>query len=238
MQNVVLKPELRTPGGETVSIYFNEEWAGDLYLVYREGDTLTGTMQIDTGKVSDDDFEFIEEEVRIYVNHLNSALGVTNSSVVMVHGDISSVIEMEPMDAVDEDEEEDLDDREMILADFEDPDTYDYDGYESNVYSDDEVYHEVPFHLSLVYKKGEHTKYHLLDDDDYTLGVVSVDEIADNIAGRVELWDRLDEDETNDVARMLTREFSRGGSEKLSFTMNYQDEHVGDIHIETRDFLS
>jgi hypothetical protein len=236
MKNVVLKPELRTPGGETVGIYCNDEWAGDLYLVYREGDILTGTMQIDTSKVHENELDAVADEVRTYVEHLNAALGVQDSSVVMMYGDISSVVEMEPYHVAGEE----------VLVDTaieEEMDEDDYEDDEEGIYvSEQDLYDDVEptdseFHLSVAYKNGEHTKYHLHDDDHNTVGVISVDEIAENVSGRVEFWEMPDEDQTADVARMLAREFSDGETEQLSFTMNYQDQHLGDMHLEHRDFL-
>ncbi|MBL0387503.1 hypothetical protein JJB07_12650 [Tumebacillus sp. ITR2] len=271
MKQVVLKPELRTPGGETVSIYLNDNWAGDVYLVYREGDVLTGTIQIDTKSVSEDDMELVTEEVRTYIEHLNAALGVEDSSVVMVYGDISSMIEMEPfevlsvetvqeddeidayeenlefVDAFDEDEEEDCEDE-----DCEDEDVMEFDDLDigssiefADDDEDDEIFYETDadeddeaFHLSVAYRKGEHTKYHLHDDEHYTLGLVSVDEIGDNISGRVEFWERPDDEEANEVAKMLARTFGElGDAENISFTMNHADYHIGDMHLERRDFL-
>lgn len=225
MKNVVLKPELRTPGGETVSIYCDDEWAGDLYLVYREGDVLTGTIQIDTRKVGEHELDDVTDEVRTYVEHLNSALGVENSSVVMMYGDISSVVEMEPYHVAG--------DEETLLYEEADEDEFEDDVY----LQDEDMGEEGDYHLSVAYEDGEHTKYHLHDSDHNTLGMVSVDEIAENVSGRVEFWEQPEEDDTTEVARMLARTFSDGDTETLSFTLNYQDQHLGDMHLERRDFL-
>lgn len=243
MNKVVLKPELRTQGGETVSIYLNEDWAGDLYLVYREGEILTGTIQIDTQKVSENQLDVVEEEVRTYIEHLNSALGVQDSSVVMMYGDISSVVEMEPFDASVEIEEEDLlmaddEDETIYMEEEDDFEAYDAEedfegGYAAAYVTDDDEYGEDEHHLSVVYENGEHTKYHLHDADHATIGVVAVDEIGNNVSGRVEFWKEPSEDETSDVARMLARTFN--DSPKLSFTMNYEDQHIGDMHMEHQD---
>ena len=243
MKNVVLKPELRTPGGETVSIYCDGDWAGDLYLVYREGDVLTGTIQLDTSKVEETDLDQVTDEIRTYIEHLNAALSVESSSVVMMYGDISSVVEMEPFDAAN-DEDLDLlaDDDEVFESDDEailavDGDVYD-EVYNDVFEDEDEAFdEEEAYHLSVVYQKGAHTKYHLHDEDHQTFGVVSVDEIGNNVSGRVEFWEEPDQEETNEVARMLARTFSDGETEHLSFTMNCGPEHLGDMHLERHDLF-
>lgn len=256
MKQVVLKPELRTPGGESISVYYDNEWAGDVYLVYREGDVLTGTIQIDTNKVSEEELEFITDEIRTYIEHLNAALNIEDSSVVMMYGDISSVIEMEPFEVVSvETMHEDPDDLDVYDEDLEFLDALDEDEDEEEIecaelegdglafveeeHELDDYYDEDSmFHLSVAYRKGEHTKYHLHDDGHHTLGIVSVDEIGDNVSGRVEFWERPDEDEANDVAKMLARTFGElGEADSISFTMNHADYHIGDMHLERRDFL-
>jgi hypothetical protein len=250
MKNVVLKPELRTPGGETVSIYCDDDWAGDLYLVYREGDVLTGTIQLDTSKVDENDLDQVTDEIRTYIEHLNAALNVESSSVVMMYGDISSVVEMEPFEAAADPEDVDLellaDDDELIMA--ADDDEYDdenvlavdddvYDEVYSEVFDDEGYDEDEAYHLSVIYQEGTHTKYHLHDEDHQTFGVVAVDEIGNNVSGRVEFWEEPDQEETNEVARMLARTFSDGETESLSFTLNCGPEHLGDMHLEKHDLF-
>lgn len=253
MKQVVLKPELRTLGGETVSLYLGDEWAGDLYLVYREGDVLTGTIQIDTGVVSEEEMEVVATEVRTYIEHLNVALGVEDSSVVLVYGDISSMVEMEPFEVVSvetvQDEEfqehveyavDDVRDDERDFFEIGDvglTSNLEFVDEEDDTYDTDEE-EEGEFHLSVAYRHGEHTKYHLHDDEHHTLGVVSVDEIGNNVSGRVEFWKRPDDEEANEIAKMLVRTFGEyGEAEHISFTMNHADLHIGDMHVERRDFL-
>ncbi|ASS74607.1 hypothetical protein CIG75_06245 [Tumebacillus algifaecis] len=246
--DVVMKPELRTNGGETTSIYYNGEWAGDLYLVFREGDSLTGTMQIDTRRVGENELEYVTDEVRIYVQHLSSALNVQDSSVVMMYGDISTVVEMEAMDMLSEDGTEMLLVEEDEMYEEDDFDMVDEEDCEIEMYADDiddeeDLEHYAasefePFHLSVVFQDGEHTKYQLHDDEHRAFGLVSVDEIGTNVSGRVDFWSDVDEEETTDVARILAREFSETDAENISFTMNYQDQHLGDFHLECRDLMT
>jgi hypothetical protein len=215
--HVTLKPELRTTGGETVSIYLDGNWAGDVYLIYRENDMLSGTVQIDTGKVPEHRLDRVLDEVRTYIQHLTSALRIENGSVVLMYGDIERVLEMGPQDIVD-DTVEDAPDL-----------TYDPDyQYESE---------DPDYYLSVVSDEGEHVKYHLHNEHDNVIGVVAVDEIGDTVSGRVDFWVKPDKEETNEVAQLLTREFANDTIENLSFTMNYEDIHVGDMHLERHDMI-
>ncbi|BCJ88106.1 hypothetical protein [Effusibacillus dendaii] len=215
MTVVSLKPELRTAGGETVSIYCNEDWVGDVYLVYREGDLLTGTVQIDTGKVNERNLEYVLDEVRTYISHLTAALKISTSSVVMMYGDIEQILEMEPMNVMDPDPNyHDVDVNSTYETDFESND------------GDDE------YHLSLISDEGEHVKYHLRDDFNNVIGMVSVDEVDDTISGRVDFWVEPDKNEAEEVAEMLFETFKDGSISQITFTMNYEDQHVADMYLE------
>jgi hypothetical protein len=214
--HVTLKPELRTPGGETVSIYLDGEWAGDVYLIYREQDLLSGTIQIDTGKVPEHLLDQVLDEVRTYIQHLTSALRIENGSVVLMYGDIERVLEMAPQDIVDDTS----DDLELT----HDPD-YRYEAEDHDYY------------LTVLSDEGDHVKYHLHNERDNVIGVVAVDEIGDTVSGRVEFWVKPDKRETNEVAQLLAQEFANGSVENVSFTMNYEDKHIGDMHLERHDIL-
>lgn len=227
MTVISLKPELRTSGGETVSIYCDNDWAGDVYLVYREGDMLTGTVQIDTGKVSERNLDYVMDEVRTYISHLTAALGIATSSVVMMYGDIEQILQMEPQDIV---AEEDI---EGIYDDDLEADENEY--AETVMMEEDEALDE--YSLDLIEADGEHAKYHLLDDFNNVIGLVAVDEIEDSVSGRVDFWVEPDKDEPEEVAGMLFQIFEDDHVNSISFTMNYEDSHIGDMHLERRDYM-
>lgn len=228
MTVVSLKPELRTNGGETVSIYCDGDWAGDVYLVYREGDLLTGTVQIDTGKVSERNLEYVMDEVRTYISHLSAALNITTSSVVMMHGDIEQILEIEPVEAtVPGDEILDGTYETEWYADDSD------DEMEMTEYVDEEM---EDYHLSLLEHEGEHVKYQLHDDFHNVIGTVSVDEIGDTVSGRVDFWVEPDKDEPQEVAEMLFDTFKDETVNQISFTMNFEDQHIADMYLEHHDY--
>jgi hypothetical protein len=107
MVRIDLLPELRTSGGEAVSIYRDGDWIGDMYLIYRENDLLTGSIHLDEMFVTEDDVREISSELRGYLVNLASALNVADSNINVIHGqyalleDYESPIEAENY-AVDE----------------------------------------------------------------------------------------------------------------------------------------
>ena len=89
-----LRPEMRTDGGEMVTIYRDDEWVGDAYFVYREGDLLTGTIQLDSVMVNSADYSPIVEAARTYAEDLADALAVEEALVASTLGDVKTVLDV------------------------------------------------------------------------------------------------------------------------------------------------
>jgi len=224
MESITFKPELRTHGGESTGIYAGKDWVGDLLMLYREGDLLTGTVQIDTGRIRDGETEPILEQVNTYISHLSAALGVKQTNVSLIYGDIESVLEGDPSGV-------DLDGTYNPEYDYEEDDAI----YTSE--SEDETHVDTfdSYGLRLASKEGNHSKYHLVDEREHVIGLVSVDERPAHISGRVDFWVEPDSHEPDDVAKVLVNKFGDLDSKLLSFTMTYDDQHLGDIHVEQHD---
>jgi hypothetical protein len=96
LARIELLPELRTSGGEAVSIYLDGDWIGDMYLIYRENDLMTGSIHLDEMFISDDEVIEISNELRGYLVNLASALNVADSNINVIHGQYSLLEDYEP----------------------------------------------------------------------------------------------------------------------------------------------
>lgn len=239
---VTIKPEIRTTGGETTGLFHGDQWIGDLYLVYREGDVLTGTAQIDTRRVSEKEVEDVFEEVTHYVRHLSAALDIEDSSVVCMYGDIEKILELGPIN------------QDTRIYEEEEEEIYDFTNQEDE---DEILRQEAPsiprmksgqvyatpisetsgYHLTISNERNTHGDYFLHDDCDNQIGLVTVDHIGKTVSGRVEFWVEPDKGETNEVARLLSKEFADGDVDQITFTMNWHDQHLGDMHLEKHSVL-
>lgn len=261
--NVVLRPELRTSGGECLGIFLEHRWVGDVYLVYRENHLLTGTIQLDAGKLAEDQMEPVVRHVQEYISGVAGALNIDDATIVMMYGDVDPVLEG-PETAV-QSRSHDVHSA-ASAGDGPEDEQYGDEGPEHEMDESGDVYQmsplredrrgtttapqgEKPFrlkrrrrrgstgrrislHLSLHREEGSHTKYHLHDDRHHTIGLVAVDELDNSVSGRVDFWRPPGKALTNEVARLLAKEFADGEVDRVSFTMNYRDQHVGDMHLE------
>lgn len=89
MARIELYPELRTTGGEALSIHREGEWIGDVYLIYRENDLLTGTIHLDDEYVKKVEAYRIIQEVQSYITSLSYALNVTDHNINILYGEYS-----------------------------------------------------------------------------------------------------------------------------------------------------
>lgn len=261
---VTMKPEVRTPGGEATGLFSGSDWIGDLYLIYREGDILTGTVQIDTKRVGEHQVDDLFEQVKSYVGHLSASMNIPQSNVVCIYGDIDKVLEMDPINAVDTKDDfheytpdDQLDKVPGYLAEHNLDDNYeiifdaDFELDEEFETAEGTFQHAPPsipqirsgqvyatgedangYHLTVKNQRDKSANYVLHDDFHNEIGEVAVDQIGKTVSGRVEFWVEPDKGETNEVARLLAKEFADGDVNRISFTMNWSDQHLGDMHLE------
>ncbi|MDI3329050.1 MAG: hypothetical protein QJR06_10885 [Alicyclobacillaceae bacterium] len=260
---VVLRPELRTSGGECLGIFVDERWVGDAYLIYRTGDLMTGTIQLDSGKLEERQVSRVVRQVRDYIAGVAGALNIDEASVVMMYGDVDPVLEG-PETAVGvqgkEPQEEgrseipdgpaewregagDGETRRFHGAEEEGSPTGANGAAESPAGSprvegarrrQKNLLHRgrSPVHLSLHKEEGNPLRYRIRDGRYRTVGMVAVNASDRSVTGRVEFWRNPGKAITNEVARLLAREFADGEVDRVKFTMSYQDKHLGDMHLE------
>ncbi|HJV44904.1 MAG TPA: hypothetical protein VJ824_04170 [Bacillota bacterium] len=107
MSKLEIQPELRTSGGEALSLHRDGEWIGDVFLIYRENDLLTGTVQLDQESVEEEEIDEIIAELRSYLVNLAYALNVTDHNIHVYYGEYSHLEEYDEMgdsEWVEEDE--------------------------------------------------------------------------------------------------------------------------------------
>jgi len=75
MPDIILRPDLRTAGGEVSDILVNGLYAGTLTLVYRENDRIAGALQLEKESLSARDKQDVDLFVQQYIQTLAGAVG-------------------------------------------------------------------------------------------------------------------------------------------------------------------
>jgi hypothetical protein len=226
MSNVELLPEMRTNGGEALSIYRDGDWIGDMYLIYRENDLLTGSIHVDHLLVESEEIDAIVEDLRSYIRNLSYALNVVDSSVNIIYGSYSLLEDFDDdLELVEDDETDSIGYERWIVGQGE-------RGIEYQIYNDDQdlvaeavvdikgtrIFGDINFTFEPSEQEMEDIEAMLLKDYDhdlidqynftYTINGSEYQEIQVEPAFEEddEEFSLLDEDEEDEVIGMLERQ--------------------------------
>ncbi|ANE48275.1 hypothetical protein SY83_20515 [Paenibacillus swuensis] len=236
MPNISLRPDLRTSGGEVNDVVLNGKYAGTLTLVYREGDRISGSIQLDKESMSPSDKEAVIEFTQHYVQSLIDALNVEDCDVLVTYskydhviatdhniGEVTEMVE----DAFEyEDEEDDYgyytsmdDEGEMLL---------DLDGDE-----DEAVY----FELVIVGESRNKVEYHVYSDTEVLVAEALMTISGSDVIGEVNWMYPPEEQESDAVADLIVSDFDDNEIDTFLIDMEYEGEIFDTIELTHRDLL-
>lgn len=139
MAVVELRPDLKTAGGEASDMVVNGRFAGTLVLVYREGDRLSGAVQLEADHLSVREAEDARQFADRYIRDLAQALNVEEYEALVTFGSYHHIVSGQSWpSAEDERELLDEDEPEVIWVSDED-DLGDWDVYEPEIFSMDDA---------------------------------------------------------------------------------------------------
>lgn len=176
MAEVVLRPDLKTAGGEVSDIVVNGRFAGTLMLVYREGDRLSGAVQLETDNLDGREADQVNRYVDRHIRDLADALDIEDFEAVVTMGSYHHILsgdtwqrETEEPVHLYEDEPEVIwvSDDEDGLGDWDiyEPETFRMDDAEMG-YADEDDNEEDPTFYELVPTRtaASHSEYHVYDE--------------------------------------------------------------------------
>lgn len=174
MAKVVLRPDLKTAGGEVSDIVVNGRFAGTLVLVYREGDRLSGAVQLEGDNLDGREAEQVNRFVDRHIRDLAEALSVEDYEAVVTLGSYHHILSGQSWQR-EETEPEQLyeDEPEVIWVSDDDEDLGDWDIYERETirmndaglgYADEEDEEDGSFYELVPTRTGtSHSEYHVYD---------------------------------------------------------------------------
>src|SRR4051794_22005604 len=95
MADIMLRPDLKTAGGEVCDIMYNGEFVGTLTLVYRESDRLKGAIHLEKKSITVLDKQAVYDFAQSYIQDAIDALGITQCEVTVSYSDYDFVIATE-----------------------------------------------------------------------------------------------------------------------------------------------
>lgn len=92
MNTILLRPDLKTSGGEIHDILLNGRYAGNMTLVYREHDRVGGAVQLDRSSISDEDQQEVVLFVQNYIQDLILAVRAVDCDVIVTNSPYDHII--------------------------------------------------------------------------------------------------------------------------------------------------
>ncbi|MFD2613219.1 hypothetical protein [Paenibacillus gansuensis] len=239
MLNISLRPDLRTSGGEVNDVVLNGRYAGTLTLVYREGDRISGSIQLDKESMSAREKEAVIEFTQHYVQSLIDALNVDECDVLVTYSRYDHVIATdrnigEISRWVDEDDDDAALTEELYFDDEDEDADYDdmyaYDAEDSDV---EEVY----FELVIVGESRNQVEYHVYSDTQVLVAEAFMTIYGSDVSGEINWMYPPEEEEIDAVADLIVSDFDENEIDTFVLDVEFEGELIDTIELTHKDLL-
>ncbi|MGQ8871607.1 hypothetical protein [Paenibacillus sp. TSA_86.1] len=242
MIEIDLTTDLRTASGEVQDIMVDDRYTGSLLLIYREGERLSGSLQLEQESIEEAVEQLIIDKVHAYVRALADAVAASYYEVLVSCGTLHSVLR-----PVDMDEEEVWSSPGTIA-------TENYLGYDESRYDDvlpDEEVNLIPASRddSFTYEDREHllememvsagrnlSSYVFNDVEGEEMAEATLKQYGADAHGEIHWYDEPDETVQEAAAELLVRELDEEIIDTITIRMWHQGNELQTLEWVHRDF--
>ncbi|WP_248924927.1 hypothetical protein [Paenibacillus hamazuiensis] len=256
MTYCVIRPDLKTSGGEVSDILWKDRFVGTITLVYREADRISGAIQLEDASLHARDKEQVVEVLQDYVQSLVDALGALECDVVVTHSPYDRIIadkneygaiSVGDNEYYDTEDDRDFDTEWIDDSGLADPDYAGQDEVSMAVHrrtvnlpkrkagpaADEAVYYE----LVAVGENHNSVEYHVYDRDQNWLAEAFFTIDDRDVMGTVRWMVEPDEDGIEHVADLIVSDFDENEVDTFVINMMYEDDIVETIELAHEDLL-
>jgi len=234
---VELIPDLRTSGGEVQDIMVDGQYVGSLLLVFREGDRVSGSLQVEQDSLPDETEQCIVEQVHEYIRSLADAVSAAEYEVLVSCGTLYSVLQKSESQT------------DVLVPSLRSEDTFNYDEQNDRV-SVNEV-HVIPGSQaeSFTYEDPEHllemelvsagrsiSIYVFNDANGQELAEASLKQYGADVQGEIHWYDEPAENYQDAAAELLVRELDEEIIDTITIRMWHQGQELESVEWVHRDF--
>lgn len=233
MNHVMLRPDLKTAGGEVSDILYKNRFVGSLTLVYRESDRIAGALQLEKEVLSEAEKEEVFDYVHTYVGALVDALRARECEVMVTYSSYDHVIATETAASA---HNQSFDTE--VEMDY-DSDWVDYGTRLEDEYANErEEYTMADYELVIVGEDGDSVEYHIYDKEEDLIAEVFLN-IEDRIVtGTVDWLIEPAESELDTIADLIILDFNDDEVDGFVIHMRHRDEIIETIELTHEDLLS
>ncbi|WP_010274794.1 hypothetical protein [Paenibacillus senegalensis] len=215
MSRIMIRPDMKTAGGETSDIMLDGRFIGALTLVYRENERISGAIQLEDNSFDDSYKEEVEAFITDYIQAFSNSINAPECSVIVTHSSYEHIVNVEEI----MEEDEDLD---PVLED-------EYDDGTEYTAEEDEMqagYYE----LVEVNETDNEVEYHVYDEEENWIAEVIV-QIDDHYGhGDIHWLHEPSDEEIDGVTELLVFDFD--DTEIMSMDIHHFYEGRMLVHME------
>ncbi|WP_068773730.1 hypothetical protein [Paenibacillus sp. FJAT-26967] len=240
MAHIVLRPDLKTAGGEVTEILVDGRFAGIISLVYREGERMAGGIQLEDVELTPEDKHEVDIFMRDYIQWQVDALNIRECDIVLTYGSYDLIIGTPENDSDTEaaytDDETEL---EWTRDDLEYED-YEQDGLEdlSMVEKDHAAAYdaEPDYELVLIEENRGRVRYQLFDPGSRLVAEASCRIYGTEAVCMLDwVFDPLEE-EMELASNLIVADFQEEETENFLFHSRFDGEIVDTLEISLEEF--
>ncbi|MDQ0897287.1 MULTISPECIES: hypothetical protein [unclassified Paenibacillus] len=246
MADIMLRPDLKTAGGEVCDIMYNGKFVGTLTLVYRESDRLKGSIHLEQQSITTMDKQKVYEFVQSYIQNVIDALAIEECEVLVSYSDYDFVIAsdhaLEPTM---------LEEDSHSYTRHEHDDEVDYEWVRDETRFDDIDSENAPdqmemirerknqqgYELVIVGESRNRVDYHVYDNDSELIAEITLHMYGTDVIGDISWrFDPFDE-EMDRVSELIVEDFNEDETDTFIFNMIYNGETVDTVELTHIDLL-
>ncbi|KRE44862.1 hypothetical protein [Paenibacillus sp. Soil522] len=230
MRNIEIRPNLKTAGGEFSDIMVGGRFAGTLALVYREGDRITGSVQLEKDSLKPTDKHRVESYLKDYIQSFIHAVRAETCDVVMTFSRYDHIVTMDQEDYEAETEEydprdqSDYSERQPAFISEEDEDS-------------PEDWESAEYELVMVNKKRNRIEYHIYDNKGKWIAEAILRTDHADISGDVRWVFEPDDNEVQNITELLVTDFDEETIDTFMINHKFDGELLETVELTHEDLL-
>ncbi|PZE20941.1 hypothetical protein [Paenibacillus xerothermodurans] len=247
MTDVMLRHDLKTAGGEVSDILWNNQFVGTMTLVYREGDRISGAIQLEEESLPPHGKERVASFLQHYLQTHIDALAIESCDVLLTYSDFDQIIstdvdeEMSALEDVEQDDEmqwadndrfrvrRNLDENEYVVDDYS-------EAFKADMAADEDVDYGY-FELVLIEETADTAVYHIHDEEQELVAEAEFHLTDRDVTGTVNWRFEPGDEELEAVADLLVHDFDEDAVDTISINMQWDDQLIETFQLAHEDYL-
>jgi hypothetical protein len=214
MRAIELKPNLKTAGGEACDIMLGRRYAGSMMLIYREGDRVAGSIQLEKKSLKAEDKDRITAMLEEHILSFADAVGAKSYDILITHADFDEIM-------TDTDDEADL--KTNAEANAEEP--------------EEAAEAAVDFQLVVADKKRNRLRFHLFNEAGELAAEAFLRTSDSDVIGHISWEFEPADEEIERVTEMIVAKYNDDLVDTFVLDHRFEGELLETVELTHEDLL-